>query len=100
MNRQIILDTETTGLDPKSGHRVIEIGCVEIINRRFTGEEFHVYLNPGRDSDEGALRVHGLTTEFLKDKPHFKNLIHRKYKFKVASSEQIIERYIHLLHDK
>jgi len=71
MNRQIILDTETTGLDPKSGHRVIEIGCVEIINRRFTGEEFHVYLNPDRDSDEGALRVHGLTTEFLRDKPHF-----------------------------
>ena len=54
MNRQIILDTETTGLDHKSGHRVIEIGCVEIVNRRFTGEEFHVYLNPGRDSDEGA----------------------------------------------
>ena len=74
MNRQIILDTETTGLDPKSGHRVIEIGCVEIINRRFTGEEFHVYLNPGRDSDEGALRVHGLTTEFLKDKPHFQEV--------------------------
>ena len=74
MNRQIILDTETTGLDPKSGHRVIEIGCVEIINRRFTGEEFHVYLNPGRDSDEGALRVHGLTTEFLKDKPYFQEV--------------------------
>jgi len=74
MNRQIILDTETTGLDPKSGHRVIEIGCVEIVNRRFTGEEFHVYLNPDRDSDEGALRVHGLTTEFLKDKPHFQEV--------------------------
>ena len=74
MNRQIILDTETTGLDPKSGHRIIEIGCVEIINRRFAGEEFHVYLNPDRDSDEGALRVHGLTTEFLKDKPHFQEV--------------------------
>ena len=74
MNRQIILDTETTGLDHKSGHRVIEIGCVEIINRRFTGEEFHVYLNPDRDSDEGALRVHGLTTEFLSDKPHFQDV--------------------------
>ena len=71
MLRQIILDTETTGLDPKAGHRVIEIGCVELVNRKFTGEQFHVYLNPDRDSDEGALEVHGLTTEFLSDKPRF-----------------------------
>jgi DNA polymerase-3 subunit epsilon len=66
MLRQIILDTETTGLDPKTGHRVIEIGCIELVNRKFTGEQFHIYLNPDRDSDEGALEVHGLTTEFLK----------------------------------
>ena len=59
MNRQIILDTETTGLDRKSGHRVIEIGCVEIVNRKYTGNEYHVYLNPERESDPGALEVHG-----------------------------------------
>ena len=74
MLRQIILDTETTGLDPKSGHRIIEIGCIELINRKFTGEQFHVYLNPDRDSDEAALEVHGLTTEFLSDKPRFEEI--------------------------
>ena len=71
MNRQIILDTETTGLDFKTGHRIIEIGCVEIVNRKFTGNEYHTYINPDRESDEGALRVHGLTAEFLSDKPRF-----------------------------
>ena len=74
MLKQIILDTETTGLDPKSGHRVIEIGCIEIINRKFTGEQFHVYLNPDRESDEGALAIHGLTTEFLSDKLRFSDV--------------------------
>ena len=74
MNRQIILDTETTGLDFKTGHRVIEIGCVELVNRKFTGNEYHTYINPERDSDEGALRVHGLTTEFLSDKPKFSEI--------------------------
>ena len=74
MNRQIILDTETTGLDFKTGHRVIEIGCVEIVNRKFTGNEYHTYINPERESDEGALRVHGLTTEFLSDKPKFSEI--------------------------
>jgi len=69
--RQVVLDTETTGLDPKLGHRVIEIAGVELVNRRLTGRRFHRYLNPGRDSDEGALQVHGLTTEFLSDKPRF-----------------------------
>jgi len=69
--RQIILDTETTGLDPGLGHRVIELGGVELVNRRFTGNDFHRYFNPGRDSDPGALEVHGLTTEFLSDKPKF-----------------------------
>ena len=74
MNRQIILDTETTGLDFKTGHRVIEIGCVEIVNRKFTGIEYHTYINPERESDEGALRVHGLTNEFLSDKHKFSEI--------------------------
>lgn len=69
--RQIVLDTETTGLNPRSGDRIIEVGCVEIINRRLTGNNFHSYINPERDSEEGALAVHGLTTEFLSDKPKF-----------------------------
>lgn len=69
--RHIILDTETTGLNPRSGNRIIEIGCVEMLNRQLTGNNFHRYLNPGRDSEEGALAVHGLTTEFLSDKPVF-----------------------------
>ena len=89
MNRQIILDTETTGLDRKSGHRVIEIGCVEIINRKYTGNEFHVYLNPERDSDPGALEVHGLTTEFLSDKPKFEEIYEDFISF-VKDSELLI----------
>lgn len=69
--RQIVLDTETTGLEPESGHRIIEIGGVEVINRRLTGRHLHLYLNPDRDIDEGALAVHGITLEFLADKPRF-----------------------------
>jgi len=69
--RQIILDTETTGLDPKQGHRVIEIGAVEVLGRSISGVDFHVYLNPDRDSDPEALAVHGLTSDFLADKPRF-----------------------------
>jgi DNA polymerase-3 subunit epsilon len=69
--RQIFLDTETTGLSADSGDRIIEIGCVELLNRKLTGNNLHFYLNPGRDSHEEALRVHGITTEFLKDKPKF-----------------------------
>ena len=69
--RQIILDTETTGLDHKQGHRIVEIAAVELSNRMLTGHHFHHYLNPERDSDEGALKVHGLTSEFLHDKPKF-----------------------------
>ncbi|HET9404800.1 MAG TPA: DNA polymerase III subunit epsilon [Burkholderiales bacterium] len=69
--RQIILDTETTGLEPELGHRVIEVAGVELVNRRFTGKDFHRYFNPGRDSDAAALEIHGLTTEFLADKPKF-----------------------------
>lgn len=72
--RQIILDTETTGLNPRSGDRIIEIGCVEMLNRRLTGKNFHYYLNPERDSDPGALAVHGLTSEFLRDKPKFADI--------------------------
>jgi DNA polymerase-3 subunit epsilon len=69
--RQIFLDTETTGLSPDEGDRVVEIGCVELLNRKLTGNNLHFYLNPERDSHEEALRVHGLTTEFLSDKPKF-----------------------------
>ncbi|MGA3252302.1 MAG: DNA polymerase III subunit epsilon [Paraburkholderia sp.] len=69
--RQLILDTETTGLNARTGDRVIEIGCVELVNRRLTGNNLHFYINPERDSDPGALAVHGLTTEFLSDKPKF-----------------------------
>jgi DNA polymerase-3 subunit epsilon len=69
--RQIVLDTETTGLNPRNGDRIIEVGCVELIDRRLSGNNFHRYVNPERDSEEGALAVHGLTSEFLSDKPKF-----------------------------
>lgn len=69
--RQIFLDTETTGLSPEQGDRVIEIGCVELVNRKLTGKTLHLYLNPDRESHEDALRIHGITSEFLKDKPRF-----------------------------
>ncbi len=72
--RQIIFDTETTGLDPAQGHRIVEIGCVELVNRMATGNNLHIYLNPDRDSDPEALAVHGLTTEFLSDKPRFADI--------------------------
>ena len=73
--RQIFLDTETTGLSAATGDRVIEIGCVELVNRKLTGNNLHFYLNPGRDSHEDALRVHGITTEFLRDKPKFSAVV-------------------------
>ncbi len=73
-SRLIVLDTETTGLSTKEGNRIIEIGCVELIDRRLTGNNFHVYINPERDSEEGALRVHGLTTAFLSNKPKFADI--------------------------
>jgi DNA polymerase-3 subunit epsilon len=69
--RQIIVDTETTGLEPEQGHRIIEIGCVEVVNRRATGRTFHRYLRPDREVDPGAMQVHGITNEFLLDKPRF-----------------------------
>jgi DNA polymerase III subunit epsilon len=75
MLREIVLDTETTGLDPANGDRLIEIGCIEIVNRIPTGREFHRYLNPERDIGRDAVAVHGLTTEFLQDKPLFKDVV-------------------------
>jgi DNA polymerase III subunit epsilon len=74
-NRIVVLDTETTGLNPQDGHRIIEIGCVELINRRATGNRFHVYINPGRDIDQGAIEVHGITNQFLEDKPRFGDIL-------------------------
>jgi DNA polymerase-3 subunit epsilon len=72
--RQVVLDTETTGLETEEGHRILEVGCVEIIDRRITGRHFHQYVNPNRDIDDGALEVHGITREFLKDKPRFASI--------------------------
>lgn len=72
--RQIVLDTETTGLEVSQGHRIIEIGCVELVNRKLTGRHFHQYINPHRDIDEGAIEVHGITNEFLEDKPSFDDI--------------------------
>ena len=74
MTRQIVLDTETTGLEPELGHRVIELGAVELLNRRPTGNHFHYYVNPERQSDEAALQVHGISDEFLLDKPKFREI--------------------------
>ena len=71
MSRKIILDTETTGLDVTRNHKIIEIGCIEIIDRKFTGKKFHQYLNPKREIDQGAISIHGITNEFLQDKPLF-----------------------------
>ena len=75
MSRQIILDTETTGLSPQAGHRVIEIGAIEMVNRRLTGQNFHYYLQPDRAIDPGAQAVHGITADFLADKPRFKDVV-------------------------
>ena len=72
--RQIVLDTETTGLEPSEGHRIIEIGCLEMVERRITNRTFHVYLNPDREVEEGAIQVHGITNEFLADKPRFTDI--------------------------
>jgi len=75
MAREIVLDTETTGLDPEDGHRIVEIGCLELINHVPTGNSYQVYINPKRDMDEGAQRVTGLTLEFLQDKPVFEEIV-------------------------
>src|SRR5690606_34009706 len=87
--RQVVLDTETTGLDPAQGHRVIEIGCVEIENRRLTGRHFHCYINPDREIDEGAQAVHGISTEFLADKPRFAQISEDFLRF-VSGAELVI----------
>ncbi len=87
--RQIVLDTETTGLEHKLGHRVVEIAAVEICNRQLTGNHFHHYLNPERESDEGALQVHGLTRAFLQDKPKFREVAKEFLDF-IFESELII----------
>ena len=92
MSRQIFLDTETTGFyanHPDNPDRMVEIGCVELVNRKLTGNNLHFYLNPGRDSDEGALRVHGLTTQFLSDKPRFEEIAQQLVDY-VAGAEIII----------
>ncbi len=87
--RQVVLDTETTGLEPSQGHRIIEIGCVEILNRRLTGNRFHQYLQPDREIDEGALNVHGITTEFLEDKPRFVEVVDEFIQF-IEGAELVI----------
>ena len=87
--RQVVLDTETTGLEPESGHRIIEIGCVEVINRRRTERFFHQYLNPERDVEDGAYDVHGLSMEFLSEKPLFRDIAGDFVEF-IRGSELII----------
>ncbi len=87
--RQLVLDTETTGLEPASGHRIIEIGCVELLDRKLTGNRFHVYLNPERAVDAGAVEVHGLSTEFLADKPRFADIAQDFLRF-IDGAELII----------
>ena len=87
--RQIVLDTETTGLETSQDHRIIEIGCVELVNRKLTGNHYHQYINPQRKVDEGAMQVHGITDEFLEDKPLFANIVDEFLAF-VGDSELVI----------
>lgn len=87
--RQVVLDTETTGLEPSQGHRIIEIGCVELVNRRITENRFHQYIKPEREIDEGAVEVHGLTTDFLADKPLFADVAEDLLNF-IRGAELII----------
>ncbi|MDR2300414.1 MAG: DNA polymerase III subunit epsilon [Comamonas sp.] len=89
MSRQIVLDTETTGLSAIDGDRLIELGCVELVNRKLTGNNLHLYFNAGRDSHPDALRVHGITTEFLKDKPRFEEKIDEIWEY-LQGAELII----------
>ena len=79
--RQVVLDTETTGLEPEQGHRVIELGCVELVNRRLTHRQFHQYLQPDREIDEGAMAVHGISAEFLEGKPRFPDVSEELFEF-------------------
>ena len=87
--RQIVLDTETTGLDPRQGHRIIEVACLEVVNRRLTGRHLHKYINPGREIDAGAQAVHGITLEFLADKPKFDDIADELMAF-ISGAELII----------
>jgi len=87
--RQIVLDTETTGLDPRQGHRIIEVACIEMVNRRLTGHHLHKYINPERDIDEGAQAVHGISLEFLADKPKFADIADEFLEF-INGAELII----------
>ena len=89
MTRQIVLDTETTGLEPAEGHRIIEIGCLELVNRRLTGRKFHQYLNPEREIDRAAEDVHGLSSAFLADKPRFADVATEFLEF-VQGAELVI----------
>jgi len=87
--RQVVLDTETTGINPKQGHRIIEIGCVELIDRKLTGNHYHVYVNPERMIEDEAMRIHGITNEFLVDKPKFAEISKGFYEF-IKGSELVI----------
>lgn len=87
--RQIILDTETTGINPQQGHRIIEIGCVEMIDRKLTGNHYHVYINPQRVVEEEAIAVHGITNEFLADKPVFTQIADEFYQY-IRGAELVI----------
>ncbi|MFK7816311.1 MAG: DNA polymerase III subunit epsilon [Gammaproteobacteria bacterium] len=87
--RQVVLDTETTGLEVSQGHRIIEIGCVEVLHRRTTDQQYHQFLNPEREIDAGAQEVHGISLEFLADKPHFSSVVDDFIEF-VADAELII----------
>ena len=87
--RQIVLDTETTGLEPQQGHRIIEIGCVELLHRRLTGRTFHRYVNPERDVEEGAVEVHGLSGSFLADKPRYGDIVAEFVEF-IRDADEII----------
>ena len=89
MSRQIVLDTETTGLSADNGDRIIEIGCVELVGRKLTGNNLHFYVNPERDSHEDALKVHGISNEFLRDKPRFAEVADEILRY-VAGAEVII----------
>ena len=87
--RQVVLDTETTGLEPEQGHRVIEIGAVELVDRKFTKRHFHEYINPEREIDDAAIEVHGITLDTLQDKPCFRDVASRFLEF-IGDAELII----------
>lgn len=89
MMRQIVLDTETTGLQTEDGHRIIEIGCIELINRKFTGKKYHQYINPEREIDAEAVAVHGISNQFLQDKPKFHEIMDEFINF-ISGAELII----------